>query len=61
MEAALLKSFDFSDRKWLGKRHCNYLLYVKESHLAYPGFEVEGTEMAELRKHNAIKQDYQLV
>lgn len=55
MEAALLKSFDFSDRKWMGERRCNYLLYVKESHLAYPGFEVEGTEMAELRKHNAIK------
>lgn len=37
------------------------IIYVKESHLAYPGFEVEGTEMAELRKHNASKQDYQLV
>lgn len=40
----------------MGERRCNYLLYVKESHLAYPGFEVEGAEMAELRKHNAIKQ-----
>lgn len=43
------------------ERHCNYLLYVKEGHLAYPGFEVEVREMAELRKHNVIKQDYQLV
>lgn len=45
----------------MGERRCNYLLYVKESHLAYPSFEVEGTEMAELRKYNATKEDYQLV